>query len=67
MKTLKKLQINNSRIMSNDDLKAVKGGYDSCMCVCIAGENMYTIVSWDRDCGPLCYDVYGTTAGYCMN
>lgn len=67
MKTLNKIEFNPEKIMKNDELVTIKGGYDACLCHCINGDNTYTIVSPDRDCGPLCYEVFGTTAGYCTN
>jgi len=68
MKKLNNLIINPEKVIREEELITLKGGYDGgCWCVCIAGETTYSISSPDRDCGPLCYEVYGTTSGYCMN
>lgn len=64
MKKLHKLQINSDKLMKNEELITLKGGYDgTCLCMCIPGG---TLVSESGDCGPDCYYAYGTTAGYCM-
>lgn len=66
MKKLNILQIKKERIISNDELKKLNGGYDGegCTCLCIPGGYL---PSATRDCGPECYYAFGTTAGYCIN
>ena len=34
MKKLKKLQINSEKLMKNEELLKIKGGYDGCGCLC---------------------------------
>ena len=51
MKKLNKLQIKRERIISNDELRKLNGGYDGegCTCLCIPGGYL---PSATRDCGP---------------
>lgn len=67
MKKLNKIQINPARLMKNEELNYIKGGYDGCSCVCyswdfqllgvIDGENVNAL-----NCNPLCLEKY--THGY---
>ena len=34
MKKLKKLQINNEKLMKNEELLRLRGGYEDCHCIC---------------------------------
>ena len=64
MKTLGKLQINPDKIMKNDELMTLKGGYDdSCLCFCLPPG--YVIPIDHRDCSHYCYDEFGGV-GWCI-
>ena len=64
MKKLNKLQINSEKLMKNEELITLKGGYDEgCTCFCIPGGYL---VSEYRDCGYDCYQATGGS-GYCIN
>lgn len=64
MKTLDKLQIKPDKIIKNNDLLTLKGGYgDPCWCVCIPGGYL---LSPYGDCGYDCYWTFGSS-GSCTN
>lgn len=64
MKKLNKLQINSEKLMKNEELIALKGGYgEPCWCVCIPGGYL---LSGYGDCGYDCYYAFGSS-GSCTN
>jgi natural product precursor len=69
MKKLNKLQINHEKLMNNEELITLRGGYDGCSCLCynwdfqvvgaIGGEvNALT-------CNPECLAAFGHGFGHC--
>ncbi len=64
MKKLNKLQINSEKLMKNEELITLNGGYGKgCTCFCIPGGYL---VSAYGDCGYDCYQATGGS-GYCTN
>lgn len=60
MKKTKKLQINPEKIMKNDELLTLKGGYDSECCECrIVGSAVRCIQSTPHSCNSDCYIQWG--------
>lgn len=70
MKKLNRLQIKPERIMKNDELITLKGGYDwehigCCICYDHDMNPMGGIASFDRDdCSMNCYDAGGWLGWY---
>ena len=63
MKKLCKLQINSEKLMNNDELVTLRGGYGSSCCVCLngSGEVMGYMAGANQDqcdanCAPLGWD-----------
>jgi natural product precursor len=69
MKKLEKLQINPEKLMKNEELKAVRGGYDPCTCMCFrmpTGEPLGYLVSEWSMCEYDCFYAFGYNAtGQC--
>lgn len=70
MKKISKLQINSERIMKNDELVTLRGGYGICTCMCWRGYGIdlgYLVTD-----GDFCHDAcvyawsgqYGDVGGY---
>jgi len=63
MKKLNKLQINSERIMNNDELITMRGGYDGCSCVCYNWNYQVVGVIGGEvtalTCNPLCLQSLG--------
>jgi natural product precursor len=61
MKTLKRLNINNERLLEDNELKTLRGGYDFAACSCrisgIVCEEQFV-----ENCG----DNYGSCIQYCQ-
>ena len=64
MKKLNKLQINSERIMKNEELITLRGGYDGCSCFCLPSGLAMPIEG--RDCSYECYIEFGGV-GWCVN
>lgn len=65
MKTLRKLEINSDKIIKNEELITLKGGYGSGCCQCNrVGENVGTIDSATIDnCSTECANTYPMSYG----
>lgn len=60
MKKLNKLQIKSEKLMKNEELKTLRGGYDSSCCEChIVGGGTNTISSTPYSCNNDCYNQVG--------
>ena len=57
MKKLNKLQINSEKLMKNEELKTLKGGYGGC-CVC-AQNGIHMAASSKNDCMDSCVTLGG--------
>jgi hypothetical protein len=68
MKKLNKLQINPEKLMNNEELLALKGGYDACTCLCWRGTTILGyLVSGTGDCPSDCAYAFGEGAtGSCQ-
>lgn len=68
MKKLIKLQINSDKIMKNDELTALRGGYDGgCSCDCYTWEGqLVQTLRWPDalECNPVCLMAIGHGYGY---
>jgi|WetSurMetagenome_2_1015567.scaffolds.fasta_scaffold64146_2 hypothetical protein len=70
MKKLSKLQINSERIMKNEELMILRGGYGSCLCFCLTvmGEPLGSVFADTGLCGMMCSVIFGPSAtGYCTS
>lgn len=47
MKKLNKLHINSDRLMRNEELVKLRGGYDTCDCVCFGYGYMVALDLWE--------------------
>jgi natural product precursor len=58
MKKLQKLQINSERLMNNEELVRLRGGYEGCGCLCFIGSSPqgYTAASSQPECSNMCVD-----------
>jgi natural product precursor len=56
MKKLNKLQINSEKIINNEELLALRGGYGTCTCMCWrgGGVNLGYLVTQDIFCHEAC-------------
>jgi hypothetical protein len=60
MKKLNKLQIKSEKLMKNEDLITLRGGYDGNCCEChVVGGSTYYIQSTPTACNSDCYAQYG--------
>ena len=71
MKKLNKLCINTEKLMKNDELITLKGGYSACTCLCATSYPDYHycgyFVAPDGDCNSWCNEVCGPGAwGECQ-
>lgn len=57
MKKLNKLQINSEKIMKNEELTTLRGGYDGACCTCTNGYAM--AASNSAECEDFCNDLPG--------
>lgn len=68
MKKLSKLGINSERIMKNEELVTLRGGYNGCSCECYNWDFEYVGgIGGDVNaltCNPLCLEFYGHGFGY---
>lgn len=55
MKKLNKLQINSQKIMKNEELITLRGGYEANCCTCSNGGIMNAITA--ADCKSACADI----------
>jgi hypothetical protein len=70
MKKLSKFQINSERIMRNEELMILRGGYSSCLCFCLTvmGEPLGTVFADTGLCVMMCGVTFGPSAnGYCLS
>jgi hypothetical protein len=69
MKKLNKLQINSEKLMKNEELMTLRGGYGPCTCLCkrIIPYGYYGyLVSASGDCLTDCYYAFGwNSTGNC--
>ena len=68
MKKLVKLHINSERIIKNEELLILKGGYGDCMCFChsVMGDPLGSIYADTGLCVMMCQYAFGISAtGYC--
>ena len=56
MKKLNKLQINPDRLMNNEELMILRGGYEGCGCLCIKDSipQGYVPASSQPECSRMC-------------
>lgn len=68
MKRLNKLEINPEKVMKNEELVRLRGGYDSCTCLCIIEtEILGYLVSETSSCPEDCAYAFGAGAtGFCQ-
>jgi natural product precursor len=71
MKKIGKLEFNSEKIMRNEELITLRGGYSSCTCTCFNWETYCCygyLLSGSGDCNRDCSDVFGFYAtGVCGN
>ena len=70
MKRLNKLEINSEKIIKNEELTTLKGGYDISCCVCYFGwpiEPVSNMISTKEACDDDCKDAgYFYGIWYCL-
>jgi natural product precursor len=69
MKLLTKLVINPEKVMKNEELLTLKGGF-SCTCTCYDSGDMYCygyLLSEDGDCPTTCNELWSGSTGQCGN
>jgi hypothetical protein len=63
------LQINSEKIMKNEELVTLRGGYDGCHCICYNWEfQVVGAVGGEVNtltCNPLCLEFFGHRFGNC--
>lgn len=67
MKKLNKLEINPKKLMKNEELLTMRGGYDCC-CQCYNWNFELIGVIGNANalnCNPLCLEYFGHGFGYC--
>jgi hypothetical protein len=69
MKKLNKLQINSDRLMKEEELIILRGGYGGCNCVCYNWDiQVVGVIGGEVDaltCNPLCLEWFGHGFGSC--
>ena len=55
MKTLKKISINPEKVIKNEELVNLRGGYNGCTCICGNGRSIYGPIN-DSECRQECKD-----------
>lgn len=68
MKRLNKLQINSEKIMKNEEMMTLRGGYDFCLCFCltVGGSPLGSVLAATGTCVSECQLAFGISAtGYC--
>jgi|WetSurMetagenome_2_1015567.scaffolds.fasta_scaffold35746_2 hypothetical protein len=66
MKNLNKLQINSEKLMKNEELMTLRGGYDSVFCSCrIGGSTCWS--GQAENCGSEYGSCYQYCSYYCPN
>lgn len=67
MKKLNKLQINSEKLIKNEELNTLRGGYDGCTCDCYTWEGQFVQnINWAGalECNPVCLMAIGHGYGY---
>lgn len=66
MKKINKLHVDSDKLMKNEELLTLRGGYGTCTCMCWRAGNIplgYLLSSGDLGCHTSCNDAWGG-AGY---
>lgn len=66
MKKLSKLNINSEKLMKNEELVTLRGGYGDYCCFCWIGNTPkgYMLLATSSNCDELCVEAYPTGWGH---
>ena len=65
MKTIKKFTINSNKLLKDEELVKLKGGYEECTVECYSGSTTYGYLQCDQpDCDEACKTAFKDDQAY---